>query len=80
MLNVFFQVEEQKTLPVGGGKASTKLHPYLTLRTAVPLSLQRAISSDPDVISRYFDLLEQTIEDYGLERKPGNIWMRQECL
>ena len=41
----------------------------------MPLSLQRAISSDPDVISTYFDLLEQAIEDYGLERKLGNIFM-----
>ena len=28
--------------------------------------------SDPDIISTYFDLLEQTIEDYGLERKLGD--------
>ena len=44
----------------------------------MPLSLQRAISSDPDVISTYFDLLEQTIEDYGLERKLGNIFNMDE--
>ena len=67
----FFQVEEQKNpVPMGGGKALSND----TLRTAAPLSHQRAISSDPDVISSYFDLLEQTIEDNGLERKPGNIF------
>ena len=28
--------------------------------------------------SRYFDLLEQTIEDYGWERKVGNIFNMDE--
>ena len=44
----------------------------------MPLSRQRAVSSDPAVMSRYFDLLEQTIEDNGLGGKPCNIFNMDE--
>ena len=37
-------------------------HPYLTLRTAVPLSYVRAMASDCDSIDRYYDLLEETLK------------------
>ena len=37
-------------------------HPYLALRTSVPLSYVRAKAEDPKSISRYFDLLEDTLK------------------
>ena len=64
----------EKTVTNGWWEGFVKRHPYLTLRTAAPLSRQRAISSDPAVMSKYFDLLKQTIEDNGLGGKPCNIF------
>ena len=68
----------EKTVTNGWWEGFVKRHPYLTLRTAAPLSRQRAISSDPAVMSRYFHLLEQTIEDNGLGGKPCNIFNMDE--
>ena len=53
-------------------------HPNLTLRTAVPLSLARARASDPEMLSRYFDLLEQTLQENDLKGKPGQIFNMDE--
>lgn len=44
----------------------------LTLRALAPLSRARASATDPEVVSRYFDLLEQTMSD--LLEKPCQIF------
>ena len=56
-------------------------HPNLTLRTAVPLSLARARASDPEMLPRYFDLLEQTLQDNDLKENQVKfvIWTRVAC-
>ena len=53
-------------------------HPNLTLRRAVPLSLARARASDPEMLSRYFDLLEQTLQENDLRGKPGQLFIMDE--
>ena len=49
-------------------------HPYLTLRTAMPLSYARAMASDRDSIDRYYDLLEETLKTNGIYNDPTRIF------
>ena len=49
-------------------------HPQLSLRQASLLSYSRAVASDRDVIDRYFDLLEETLEKNNLNDKPAQIF------
>ena len=54
----------------------------IELRTSEPVSYARSIGTRPEIISRYFDLLEDTLVENGLLEKPCqifNIWMRQVC-
>ena len=46
----------------------------LSLRTASPLSYVRMVGSNPEIIFRYFDLLDQTLVDNELEKKPSQIF------
>ena len=49
-------------------------HPNITLRTPAPLSKARVAASDPDVVQRYFDLLEQTMTENDIIDKPCQIF------
>lgn len=49
-------------------------HPYLTLRTAVPLSYVRAMASDRDSLERYYDLLEETLRNNEIFDDPTRIF------
>ena len=62
-----------KSVTNGWWESFRHRHPNLTLRSTVPLSVARAKASDPEMLSRYFDLLEQTIQENGLTGKPGQI-------
>ena len=53
-------------------------NPSLTLRVAAPLSKARFVATDPEVINRYFDLLEETLERAELEDKPAQIFNMDE--
>ena len=44
-----------------------KRYPQLTLRNAVQLSRTRAMASDPDIIRRYFTMLETCLKENGIE-------------
>ena len=46
----------------------------MTLRTAEKLSYTRAVSSSPEIINSYFDLLEETIEKNNLMDSPSQIF------
>lgn len=46
----------------------------MSLRIAAPLSYARMVRSDPGIISKYFDLLEQTLTDNELHDKPSQIF------
>lgn len=64
----------QRTVTNGWWESFCKRHPTLMLCTAIPLSMARTRASDPEMMSRYFDLLEQTLEDNNLVGKPGRVF------
>ena len=49
-------------------------NPNVSLRSAVPLSLSRAMASDPVVIENYYDELEDTLEDNDIFNRPAHIF------
>ena len=51
-----------------------KRHPEIMLRHAEPLSYARACANNPEVIGKYFDLLEDTLKANGLTQSPGQIF------
>ena len=51
-----------------------KRHPEIMLRHAEPLSYARASANNPEVIGKYFDLLEDTLKVNGLSQRPGQIF------
>ena len=51
-----------------------KRHPELVLRVPAKLSLARAKATDPEVITNYFNMLEQVLEEYELFDKPIHIF------
>ena len=66
MLNIVQEVGDSKGIKAqvsnGWWEAFLKRHPSLWLRTAVPLSVARAIATDAHMIVCYFDKLEETLE------------------
>ena len=67
-----------RSLTSGWWESFIHQHPNLTLCTAAPMSLVRAQASDPVMVSRYFDLLEQTLVKNDLKGKPGQIFNMDE--
>ena len=51
-----------------------KKHPNLKLRQAEPLAYARAMANDREVINKYFDMLEETIQENGLTNRPAQIF------
>ena len=49
-------------------------HPDLALRTAMPVSYARAMANDPDVINRYYDILEETLIENKLFNEPHRLF------
>ena len=68
----------QKTVTNGWWESFCRRHPNLSLRSAAPLSLVRAQASNPEMINRYFDLLEHTLEENELTDQPGQIFNMDE--
>ena len=58
----------------GWWESFRRRHPNLSLRTASPVSYARMVGSDPRIIAKYFDLLEQTLVDNGIRDKPSQIF------
>ena len=58
----------------GWWEAFKQRHPYLALRTVEKLSYARVVASDPVVIDRYYDLLEETLTENGLLDCPSQIF------
>ena len=52
--------------------------PNLTIHNPAPLSQARVAASDSDVISRYFNILEQSLAENNLEDKPCQIFNMDE--
>lgn len=73
------RVAESKGLtncPVSHGwwESFRKRHPHLTLRTAEKLSYARYVSTNQDIIDKYFDLLKHTLSDNKLLDRPAQIF------
>ena len=49
-------------------------HPDVTLRVTAPLSSSRAKSADVNVINKYFDMFQATMEEYDLLQKPCHLF------
>ena len=62
------------TVTHGWWESFRRRHPKLTLRTAAPVSYARAMASDPEIINKYYDLLECTLCDNDLMDKPSQIF------
>ena len=58
----------------GWWDAFRRRHPNITLRTAAQLSYARVVGSNPTIIMKYFDLLEQTLTDNELLDKSSQIF------
>ena len=62
----------------GWWQAFCKRNPTVTLRAPAPLSKARAHATDPELISRYYDLLEETLTQHDLQHKPCQIYNMDE--
>ena len=62
----------------GWWESFCRRNPSMTLRAAAPLSKARFVATDPEVINRYFDLLEETLERSVLEDKPAQVFNMDE--
>ena len=65
-----------REVPVSGGwwESFKRRHPQMTLRTAEPLAYARAVASNPVILDRYFDILEQTLTENGIMDKPCQVF------
>ncbi len=67
-----------KSVTNGWWESFCRRHPNISLRAAAPLSMVRAKASDPEMMSRYFDLLEQTLDENRVRGCPGQIFNMDE--
>ena len=67
-----------KNVTDGWWSSFRKRHPDLSLRAPAPLSKSRAMASNIEVFEQYFDLLEQTINEYDLDTRPHLIYNMDE--
>ena len=54
----------QRTVTHGWRESFCHRHPNISLRTTASISLSRAKASDINVINKYFDLLQSTMDLY----------------
>ena len=62
------------TVSYGWWDSFRKRHPDISLRKAEPLAHPRVICNTPEVINKYFDLLEETLVENDLLEKPCQIF------
>ena len=63
-----------KVVTYGWWESFCHRHPDVTLRVTAPLSLSRAKSTDVNVINKYFDMFQATMEEYDLLQKPCHLF------
>lgn len=68
----------QRCVTNGWWESFCRRHPDLTLRVAPPLSKGRSAASSSSILDRYFDILEETLEEYDLIDKPNQIFNMDE--
>ena len=68
--------EKGKEVHVSNGwwESFRKRHPILALRGAEKILYARLAATTPQIISSYFDLLEQTLSEYDLFSSPAQIF------
>ena len=66
------------TISHGRWDSFRKWHPEFVLHLPAPVSQARSKATDPDVFSRYIDLLEETMKENKLDGKPGQIFNMDE--
>lgn len=66
--------ESQPEVSKGWWDSFKRRHPELTLRHSEALSYARAAANNPEAIQKYFDLLQQTLQENGLTHKPAQIF------
>ena len=78
VLSIVQRVVDIKGLEVkvsgGWWDSFRRRHKDITLRSAEKLSYIRSIASSPDILDRYYDLLQTTLEQNDLLEKPCQIW------
>ena len=62
------------SVTLGWWSCFRKCHPELTLRISEPLAQVRAVSTSPEVLERYYDMLEATLVSNDLLDKPCQIF------
>ena len=67
-----------KQVTNGWWESFCKRHPNLTLRAAASLSRARVVASDPSSLTRYFEILQDTLEEYDIIGKPNQIFNMDE--
>ena len=67
-----------KLVTNGWWESFCKRHPNVTLRAASLLSKARTVASDPSTLNRYFDILEETLDEYQISQKPHLIFNMDE--
>ena len=67
-----------QTVTHGWWDSFRRRHPELVVRSPVPLSHVRSKATDPEMLQRYFDLLEETVKGNKLEGRPGQIFNMDE--
>ena len=58
---------------LGWWKQFCQRHPDISLRTASMLSRSRVVGSNTEAIDTYFDISEDTLAEYSLLDKPGQL-------
>ena len=53
-------------------------HPDVTIRRAEHVSYARAVSSSPEIIDHYYNVLEQTLVDNELQSSPSQVFNMDE--
>lgn len=65
---------QDKSVTYGWWARFSERHPSLSLRTAMPLSLARAMATDNEVLQQYYDLLEDTLIKNEILNDPHRIY------
>ena len=78
MQQVMYKKGRDVNVSLGWWNSFRRRHSQLTVRTAEPVSYARSIGTRPEIISRYFDLLEDTLVENGLLEKPRQIFNMDE--
>ena len=68
----------QRKITNGWWESFKRRHKDISLRVAEPLSYARMVCSSPDILNRYYDLLESTLEENNLMDKPCQVFNADE--